>query len=50
MTRHPKKLKLRKILKIAYLRHLNKIYMPNATPTPTQIVIQKVGAVIISKP
>ncbi len=24
--------------------------MPNATPTPTQIVIQKIGAVIIAKP
>jgi hypothetical protein len=24
--------------------------MPNATPTPTQIVIQKIGAVIIPKP
>jgi len=24
--------------------------MPNATPTPTQIVIQKIGAVIIPNP
>jgi len=24
--------------------------MPKATPTPTQIVIQKIGAVIIPKP
>jgi hypothetical protein len=28
----------------------SKIYMPNATPTPTPIVIQKIGAVSIPNP
>jgi len=28
----------------------SKIYMPNATPTPTQIVIQKIAAVDIANP
>ncbi len=53
MPKDQKKLKLK--LKISencifetFFR--SKIYMPNATPTPTQIVSQKIGAVIIPKP
>jgi hypothetical protein len=28
----------------------SKIYMPDATPSPTQIIIQKTGALIIPNP
>jgi hypothetical protein len=52
MPRHHKKLKLK--LEIAQNCILetffrNKIYLPNATPALTQIVIQKIGAVIFPK-
>jgi hypothetical protein len=51
MPRHHKKLKS-EIAQNCILETVfrNKIYLPNATPTPTQIVIQKIGAVIIPKP
>jgi hypothetical protein len=53
MPRHQNKLKLKlKIAQCCILETLfrNKIYMPNASPSPNQIVIQKISAVIIRNP